>query len=114
RGTQSRSGQPLLHGSKAGVDCTSGEKLYVLIRIQTKMLHHQPRRRLKSAAESVEPNSFALKLLDRLKLRPGDERDGCRRQVTGDDLDRKSSDRRADAIPKDRIIIEFAANQRRR
>jgi hypothetical protein len=74
----------------------SGKKLYLLVWIQTKMLEYVPCYDLKIAAEDIEPYCLTPKLLDRLKLRPGDERSGRTRHVTGHDFDRSPSDRRGD------------------
>src|SRR5207247_11163931 len=114
---KSKGGEPtvaavksLLHGGKPGIGRDGGKKLHVLVRIETKMFDDQPCRGFKGAAESVEPNGLAFKLLDRFELGPGDERNGSSRQVTGHDLERKSPDRRADPVSNHRVVIEFSAD----
>jgi hypothetical protein len=100
----------LLHAGKAGFQWASGKKLYLLVWIQTKMLKDIPCYDLKIAAEDIEPYCLASKLSDRLKLRPGDERSGRARHVTGYDFDRGSPDRCGDPGADRRIIIDFSGD----
>src|SRR5438876_10340859 len=75
------------------------------------MLEYVPSYNLKIAAEDVDPDCLASELWNRLKLRPGDERSGRTRHVTGNDFGRNSTDRCGDSGTDRRIIIDFSADQ---
>ena len=74
------------------------------------MLEYQPRYDLNIATEGVEPDCLTPKLLNRLKLRAGDEGKGSARHVAGHDLYRGSLDRCSHQRANHRIIIDFSAD----
>src|SRR5262245_9473831 len=110
RTAQSGDNQPLLHGSKAGFQRASGQKLYILVGVHTKVLEYVSRYDLEITAEDIEPYRLSAKLWDRLKLRPGDERSGGAGYVTGHDFDRNPSHRSGSAWAEGRIIIDFSGH----
>src|SRR5262245_61250989 len=75
------------------------------------MLEHQPRCALKAAAEAVQADGLALKILDGFILRPGDDNGGDTRCVTSNDSDRYSPNRRGNPRSNHRLIIDFSAHQ---
>src|SRR4030095_9773673 len=88
RTTQSGSDQPLLHRRKTGFQWACGKKLYLLVRVQARMLEYVPCYDAKIAAEDIDPDRLTSKLLDRLKLGPGNERGGGAGHVTSGDFHR--------------------------
>src|SRR4030095_11228931 len=89
---QSAGGQALLHCRKAPFVGAQGKKLYLLVRIETKMSEDQPAHRLKSAAGSIESNCFTPQLLNGFEFGAHDERAGGAWHVTGKDSERSSLD----------------------
>src|SRR5262249_46945669 len=110
RAAQSGNNQPLLHANKAGLQWASGQKFYVLVRIHTKMFEYVSCDDLEIAAEDIEPYRLASKLLNRLKLRPGDEYRCRARHVTGNNFNRNSPQRCGNPGADRRIIIDFSGD----
>src|SRR4029077_6950061 len=104
--------QSLLHGAKARVEWSGGEKFNLFVGVDSEMLEHQTPHRFKSAAVGVDADRFTLQFGDGLYFWSGDQRSGSYRNVRGYDFHRDTSDRRGGSRAKYRIVVDLAADQR--
>jgi hypothetical protein len=104
--------QSLLHGAKARVEWSGGEKFNLLVGVDSEMLEHQPCHRFKSAAVGVDADRFTLQFGDGLYFWSGDQRSGSYRNVSSHKFHRNTTNRRSDSRAKYCIVVDLAADQR--